>query len=60
MGQKESSNNDRKGKHLSWEERIQIETLHREGYSEKDIGERLGRSHEGAVLGVCGLRENHL
>lgn len=43
MGQKESSNNDRKGKHLNWEERIQIETLHREGFSEKDIGERMGR-----------------
>lgn len=43
MGQKESSNNNRKGKHLNREERIQIETLHREGYAEKDIGERIGR-----------------
>lgn len=43
MGQKESSNNDRKGKHLNGEERIQIETLHREGYTGKEIGERMGR-----------------
>jgi IS30 family transposase len=44
MGQKESSNHDRKDKHLNSEECIQIETLHREGYTAKDIGERFGRS----------------
>lgn len=43
MEQKEGSRNGRRNKHLNWEERIQIETLHREGFSEKIIGERLGR-----------------
>ncbi len=44
MRQKEGSKNGRRNKHLSWEERIQIETLQREGYSSKGIGERIGRS----------------
>ena len=44
MGQKETINKDRKGKHLTWEERIQTETINREGYSRKDIGECIGRS----------------
>ena len=43
MGQRKGSNNDRRNKHLNWEERIQIETLQREGFSEKAIGERVGR-----------------
>ena len=33
----------RKNKHLNWEERIQVETLHREGHSPKTIGEKIGR-----------------
>ncbi len=44
MRQTEGINQARKGKHLNWEERIQIETLHREGFTEEYIGERLGRS----------------
>ena len=43
MRQTEGINQARKDKHLNWEERIQIETLQREGYSGKDIGERMGR-----------------
>jgi IS30 family transposase len=43
MRRTEGINQTRKGKHLNWEERIQIETLQREGYLEKDIGERIGR-----------------
>ena len=43
MRQTEGIKQTRKGKHLNWEERIQIETLQREGYSEKDIGDRIGR-----------------
>ena len=43
MRQTQGSNRTRKGKHLNWEERIQIETLQREGYSEIEIGERIGR-----------------
>ena len=43
MGQEEDSRNDRRNKHLNWEERIQIETLHREGLSNARIGERIGR-----------------
>jgi len=43
MGQRESSRNDRRNKHLNWEERIQIETLQREGFSNARIGERLDR-----------------
>ena len=43
MRQTEGINQTRKGKHLKWEERIQIETLQREGLSSKDIGKRLGR-----------------
>ena len=43
MKQVESITHSRKGKHLDWEERIQIETLQREGLSSKDIGKRLGR-----------------
>jgi IS30 family transposase len=43
MGQEDGSNHSRKGKHLNWEERIQIETLWREGLSSGDIGRRLGR-----------------
>ena len=44
MRQTEGSRQQRKGKHLNWEERIQIETLQREGYSGKEISERMGRS----------------
>ncbi len=33
----------RKGKHLNWEERIQIETLQREGFSSALIADRLDR-----------------
>lgn len=43
MGQGEGSRDDRRNKHLNWEERIQIETLQREGYSKEAIGERIGR-----------------
>ncbi len=43
MRQTEDINPARKNKHLNWEERIQIEILQREGYSGKDIGERVGR-----------------
>ena len=43
MGQVEGSRNERRNKHLNWEERIQIETLQREGLSNARIGERLGR-----------------
>lgn len=43
MGQREGSRNDRRNKHLSWEERIQIETLHREGLSNAQIAERIDR-----------------
>ena len=43
MRQTEGINQTRKDKHLKWEERIQIETLQREGLSPKDIGNRLGR-----------------
>ena len=43
MRQVEASNHSRKNKHLNWEERIQIETLQRMGYSSKEIGESLGR-----------------
>ena len=43
MRQTEGINQARKGKHLNWEERIQIETLQREGFSPEDIGRRLGR-----------------
>ena len=44
MRRTEGINQTRKGKHLNWEERIQIETLQRERFTEEDIGERLGRS----------------
>lgn len=43
MGQQEGSRNGRRNKHLNWEERIQIETLQREGLSNARIGERLDR-----------------
>ena len=43
MGQTESSRNGRRNKHLNWEERIQIETLQREGLSSAQIGDRIGR-----------------
>jgi len=43
MRQTEGINQIRKDKHLNWEERIQIETLQREGYSGKGIGGRIGR-----------------
>ena len=43
MGQVEGSRNDRRNKHVNWEERIQIETLQREGVSTGQIGSRLGR-----------------
>ena len=44
MGQIEYITKSRKGKHLTYEERIKIETLLREKMSEKDIALRLGRS----------------
>lgn len=44
MRQEEGSRNGRRNKHLNWEERIQIETLQRAGFSKKAIGERIGRS----------------
>lgn len=43
MGHVKSSRNDRRNKHVNWEERIQIETLQREGLSNAQIGERIGR-----------------
>jgi IS30 family transposase len=43
MRQIEASRQTRKGKHLNWEERIQIETLHRQGVSSEKIGLYLGR-----------------
>ncbi len=43
MRQTEGINQARKDKHLNWEERIQIETLQREGCSGKDIAGRIGR-----------------
>ena len=44
MGQEEGSRNGRRNKHLNWEERIQIETLQREGLSNALIGGRIGRA----------------
>lgn len=44
MGQTEDTNRTRKDKHLNWEERIQIETLQREGLSNAQIGMRINRS----------------
>jgi len=43
MKQIEASRPSRKGKHLNWEERIQIETLQRQGLSSKEIGIDLNR-----------------
>ena len=43
MGQAKDSRNHRRNKHVNWEERLRIETLHREGLSAARIGERLGR-----------------
>lgn len=43
MGQREGSRNNRRNKHLSWEERIQIETLQREGLSNAQIADRINR-----------------
>ena len=43
MRQIEVSRQVRKGKHLNWEERIQIETLWREGFTPKIIGEKIDR-----------------
>jgi IS30 family transposase len=43
MRQTEGINHTRKDKHLNWEERIQIETLQREGLSKAQIGTRIGR-----------------
>ena len=43
MRQTKDINQTRKDKHLNWEERIQIETLQREGFSKAQIGMRLGR-----------------
>ena len=43
MRQIEASRPSRKGKHLNWEERIQIETLQRQGLSAKEIGIDLNR-----------------
>ena len=43
MRQIEASRPSRKGKHLNWEERIQIETLQRQGLSSKEIGVYLNR-----------------
>lgn len=44
MRQIEATKQGRKGKHLNWEERIQIETLQREDFSPKVIGEKMARS----------------
>lgn len=38
MGQVEDSRNARRNKHVNWEERIQIETLHREGFRPASSG----------------------
>ncbi len=43
MRQLDGSKQTRKGKHLNWEERIQIETLWRQGLSAKQIGTVLNR-----------------
>jgi len=43
MRQLDGSKQTRKGKHLNWEERIQIETLWRQGLSAKEIGAALSR-----------------
>lgn len=43
MKQFDGSRQSRKGKHLNWEERIQIETLQRQGLSSKEIGNDLNR-----------------
>ena len=43
MGHEKTNRNERRNKHLNWEERIQIETLQREGLSNAQIGERLAR-----------------
>lgn len=43
MRQIEASRPSRKGKHLNWEERIQVETLQRQGLSSKEIGNDLNR-----------------
>lgn len=43
MRRTEGINQTRKDKHLNWEERIQIETLQREGLSTAQVGMRLGR-----------------
>ncbi len=43
MRQIEGNNHSRKGKHLNWEERIQIETLQRAGHSATQIGQTLNR-----------------
>jgi IS30 family transposase len=43
MGLEEGSKKERRNKHVNWEERIQIETLQREGCSPNGIGERIGR-----------------
>lgn len=44
MEQVEDIQQTRRNKHLSWEERIQIETLQRTGQSPKQIAQTLGRS----------------
>lgn len=44
MRQKESISSRRKGKHLNWEERVQIEVLQRAGTPRGRIAEVLGRS----------------
>jgi len=43
MRQIEATKQERKGKHLNWEERIQIETLQREDFSPRAIGEKIAR-----------------
>ena len=43
MRQLNGSKQGRKGKHLNWEERIQIETLRRQGFPAKEIGTVLSR-----------------
>ena len=43
MRQREDNRQQRKGTHLNWEERIQIETLQRVGLSTIEIGERIDR-----------------
>ena len=42
MSQSNNTTKDRKGKHLTYEERIKIETLHKIGFKPREIGKQLG------------------